>query len=159
MQGLNRVTLVGNIGATPALRYTGAGQAVLNLRIATNDRWTDKQGEVHDRVEWHYVVVWGPRASGLAKHVRKGTGLIIEGRLETRSYEDKDKTKRYRTEVVATNVLFAGGPRQEQGERAGAGDAQEPDFAEDAPPTQAPPTNGNGGGERSYQMYDGDIPF
>ncbi|HEU5316773.1 MAG TPA: single-stranded DNA-binding protein [Chloroflexota bacterium] len=154
--GLNRVTLMGNVGATPALRYTGAGQAVLNLRIATNDRWTDKSGEVHDRVEWHDVVVWGPRASGLVKHVHKGSALLIEGRLETRSYEDKDKVRRYRTEVVATNVLFAGEPRG-KGDDA-RGDAHEP--IDEPPPTQSPPINGNGhAGPAVAVPYQDDIPF
>ena len=106
-EGMNRVILLGNLGADPELRYTTAGVAVLSIRLATNESWVDKNKEPQERTEWHTVVVWGPRAEGLARVLTKGTGVLVEGSLRTSSYE-KDGQKRYRTEVHARDVLFTG---------------------------------------------------
>lgn len=115
MEGLNRVTLVGNLGAEPELRHTQSGQAVLNLRLAVSESWFDKErGERKERTEWVTVVLWGKRGEALAKILAKGSSVLIEGRLQTRSWE-QDGQKRYSTEVVATNVLLVGGRRDSQG--------------------------------------------
>ena len=107
MSGLNRVTLLGNVGADPELRYTANGTAVLNIRLATSETYVDKNKEVQERTDWHAVVVWGPRAAGLAKVVVKGACVLVEGGLRTSSYE-KDGVKRYKTEVHAREICFTG---------------------------------------------------
>jgi len=113
--GLNRVYLIGNLGQTPELRYTQSEQAVLSLRLATNERFKNRDGEWQDRTEWHTVVVWGRRAEGLAKIVKKGTQLCAEGRLQTRQWEDRQGEKRYTTEVVAREIILLGGRRDGDG--------------------------------------------
>lgn len=105
--GMNKVILLGNLGADPELRYTTAGVGVLNFRLATHESYVDKNKELQERTEWHTVVVWGPRAEGLARVLTKGTGVLIEGNLRTSSYE-KDGQKRYRTEVHAREVCLTG---------------------------------------------------
>jgi single-strand DNA-binding protein len=107
-EGLNRVYLIGNLGQQPELRFTGNNNPVLSLRLATNERFKDRDGNWKDRTEWHTVVVWGKRAEGLAKILEKGTQLCIEGRLQTRQWEDRQGEKRYTTEVVARDVLLLG---------------------------------------------------
>jgi single-strand DNA-binding protein len=104
---MNKVILLGNLGADPELRYTTAGVAVLSMRLATNESYVDKNKEPQERTEWHTVVVWGNRAAGLSRVLTKGSSVLVEGGLRTSSYE-KDGTKRYRTEVHAREVLFAG---------------------------------------------------
>ncbi|AUX41557.1 single-stranded DNA-binding protein [Sorangium cellulosum] len=106
-EGLNKVILMGNLGADPELRYTGSGTAVLQLRMATNESFMDKNKELKERTEWHNIVFWGPRAESLAKVLNKGDGVLIEGGLRTSSYE-KDGIKRYRTEVIARDLRFTG---------------------------------------------------
>src|SRR5689334_9592316 len=106
-QGLNKVILLGNLGAEPELRHTQGGQAVLHLRLATNESRLDKNRELKERTEWHNVTVWGPRAEALAKLLAKGTCVLVEGRMSTTSYE-KDGVKRYRTEVVAREICLTG---------------------------------------------------
>jgi single-strand DNA-binding protein len=105
--GMNRVILLGNLGADPELRYTTSGVAVLSIRLATNESYLDKNKEPQARTEWHTVVVWGPRAEGLARVLTKGAGVLVEGTLRTSSYE-KDGQRRYRTEVHARDVFFTG---------------------------------------------------
>ncbi len=109
MEGLNQVTLLGNLGADPELRMTSGGQAVLKLRLATSQTYVDKDKRRQERTEWHSVVVWGKRAEGLAKLLGKGSRLLVAGRLQTQSWEDAAGQKRYRTEVVANDVLLQGG--------------------------------------------------
>ncbi len=117
--GINRVILLGRLGADPELRTTQGGLSVLNLRLATNESYVDKAKQVQDRVEWHDVVVWGNRAEALAKILAKGDGLLVEGGLRTSSYE-KDGVKRYKTEVHAREVCItakaraASAPRDEK---------------------------------------------
>jgi single-strand DNA-binding protein len=128
MDGLNRVMLMGNLGADPELRMTAGGQAVLNLRLATSESYLDKNKERTERTEWHNVVIWGKRAEGLAKIVHKGDRIFIEGGLRTTSYEDRDGNKRYKTDVIANNVLLNGkaapgmrGARTDDAEPTGSG--------------------------------------
>lgn len=116
-EGLNRVLLLGNLGADPELRMTQGGQAVLKLRIATTERYLDAQKSWQEKTEWHSVVVWGKRGEALQRILTKGSTVFIEGSLRTTSYDDKDGKKVYRTEVNATNVILAGG----RGAGAGGG--------------------------------------
>jgi single-strand DNA-binding protein len=106
-EGLNRVILLGHLGADPELRYTTGGTAVLNMRLATNESFLDRNKELQERTDWHQVVVWGARAEGLSKILMKGACLLIEGGLRTSSYE-KDGTKRYKTEIHAKEICLAG---------------------------------------------------
>jgi single-strand DNA-binding protein len=116
--GLNKVMLLGNLGADPELRVTPSGSAVLKLRLATTESYLDRNNERQERTEWHSVALWGKRGEALAKFLSKGERIFVEGSIRTSSYE-KDGEKRYRTEVVATNVVLCGG------KRGGAGEAEE----------------------------------
>lgn len=107
--GLNRVMLLGNLGAEPELRTTSGGQAVLKMRLATTETFLDRNRARQERTEWHSVVLWGKRAEALHRFLAKGSRIFVEGALRTSTYDDRDGNKRYRTEVVATNVIFAGG--------------------------------------------------
>lgn len=115
MEGLNRVFLLGNLGADPELRVTSGGQAVLKLRLATTESYLDRNNTRQEKTEWHSVTLWGKRGEALAKILNKGDRIFVEGGLRTSSYE-KDGEKRYRTEVNATNVILngRGGEREEQ---------------------------------------------
>lgn len=119
-EGLNRVLLIGNLGQDPELRYTQGGDAVLNLRLATTERWTDKNGEKQERTEWHSAVMWGKRAEGLSKFLKKGDALYAEGQLQTRKWEDKQGGARYSTEVKVGKVILLGGGK-DQGHGGGGG--------------------------------------
>lgn len=105
--GMNKVILLGNLGTEPEVRYTSGGTAVMHFRMATNESFLDRNRQLTERTEWHSVVMFGPRAEGLARVLAKGSQLLVEGTLRTSSYE-KDGTKRYKTEVHAREVCFAG---------------------------------------------------
>ena len=117
-EGLNRVMLLGNLGADPELRFTQSGQAVLNMRLATTESYLDKNKVRQERTDWHNVVLWGKRGEALAKFLTKGTTIFVEGGLRTSSYDDKEGNKRYKTEIHATNIILSG----RGGGRGGAGD-------------------------------------
>jgi len=106
-EGLNRVMLMGNLGADPELRFTQGGQGILNMRMATTETYLDRDKVRKERTDWHNVVVWGKRGEALAKILAKGSSIFVEGSLRTSSYE-KDGTKRYKTEVIANNIILAG---------------------------------------------------
>ena len=108
-EGLNKAILIGNLGQDPELRYTQGGQAVLNLRLATTETFFNRDKERQQRTEWHTVVVWGKRGEALNKILSKGRSICVEGRIQTRRWEDRDGNKRYGTEIVATNVILVGG--------------------------------------------------
>ncbi len=110
MASVNRVTLLGNLGADPEMRYTPGGQAVANFRMATTDSWSDKSsGQRQERTEWHRVVVWGKQAELCNEYLKKGRQCYVEGRLQTREWTDKEGQKRYTTEIVANQIVFLGG--------------------------------------------------
>ena len=140
MDGLNKVMLLGNLGADPELRMTSTGQAVLNVRLATTESYLDKNRTRQERTEWHTVIVWGKRAEGLSKILRKGDRILVEGGIRTSSYDDRDGNKRYKTEVVANNVILSGSKN----------------GARPAPMDDAEPMAGPGVGQA---FEDDDIPF
>jgi len=107
--GVNKVIILGNVGADPELRYTPGGAAVTNFNIATNESWTDNNSERQERTEWHRIVVWGRLAEICNQYLRKGSKVYIEGRLQTRSWEGQDGQKRYTTEVVAREMQMLDG--------------------------------------------------
>ena len=106
MANLNKVTLIGRLGQDPEIRYTQSGSAVANTTIATNDYWTDKQGEKQERTEWHSLVMWGRLADLAQSYLKKGSQVYVEGRLQTRDWEDQQGQKHYKTEVVVTTMQF-----------------------------------------------------
>jgi single-strand DNA-binding protein len=109
MAGVNKVILVGNLGADPELRYTSGGNPVADMRLATSRRYTTRDGTSKEDTEWHRVVVWGKQAESCKEYLSKGRQVYVEGRLQTRQWEDRDGNKRYTTEVVAERVQFLGG--------------------------------------------------
>ncbi len=124
--GLNKVMLLGNLGADPELRMTSGGQAVLNLRVACSESYLDKDKQRQERTEWVSVTVWGKRGEALAKLLTKGSRVFVEGGLRTSSY-DKDGEKRYKTEVVASNVILAGGAKRDERPAQAVGRNEEDD--------------------------------
>lgn len=136
MASVNKVIIIGNLGADPEKRVTGTGQTVATLNVATNEKWTDKAGQKQERTEWHRVVVWGQQADNCAQYLSKGRQVYVEGRLQTRQWDDKEGNKRYTTEVVAQRVQFLGGGSGERRTEGGAGAVsveQTPDFDLGAP--------------------------
>ena len=107
--GVNKVILVGRLGADPKVRYTSNGGAVAHFNVATIESWLDKSGQRQERTEWHRIVVWGKLAELCGQYLNKGRQAYIEGRLQTREWTDKEGNKRYTTEIVAQNIQFLGG--------------------------------------------------
>lgn len=120
MASVNKVILVGNLAADPELRFTPSGnRAVCNLRVVTNEVYKDKAGNKQETAEFHRITVWGDQAEACNKYLAKGRSVYVEGRLQTRSWDDKDGTKKYSTDIVADRVQFLGGGK---GERESKGD-------------------------------------
>lgn len=150
-EGLNRVMLLGNLGADPELRMTSGGQAVLKLRLATSETYLDRNKVRQERTEWHSVVVWGKRGEALSKILSKGSRIFVEGGLRTSSYDDKEGKKRYKTEIVANNIILSGGGGGRGGPRSS-----------DGPPDEDTSSQGGGGyGDSDYGGggSDDEIPF
>jgi single-strand DNA-binding protein len=112
--GLNKVMVIGNLGRDPELRFTAAGQAVSNFSIAVNRRWKTSDGEQREGTEWFNIVAWGNLAEICGQYLRKGSKVYIEGRLQSRKWEDDQGQERWRTEVVARDMLMLDGRREEQ---------------------------------------------
>jgi len=146
MSSVNKVILIGNLGAKPELKYLPSGQAVCEMRLATNEKWT-KDGQTQEKTEWHRIKAWGKTGENCAQYLDKGRQIYVEGKLETRSWDDKNTgEKRYATEIVALTVQFLGG--------GGGGDGSDRSSPRSGP--RAP------GGSREGQgppPNDDDIPF
>ncbi len=132
MAGVNKVILVGNLGADPEIRYTPGGVAVANFSLATSENRTNKDGQRETRTEWHRIVAFGRLAEICGEYLSKGRQIYIEGRLQTRQWEDRDGNKRYTTEIVANQMQMLGSP----GDRASAGAPGEAPVAEEPPPAE-----------------------
>ena len=155
--GLNKVFLLGRLGNDPEVRYTTNGGAVANFNVATNESWTDKQGQKQERTEWHRVVFWGKPAEIIKQYLTKGRRLYIEGRLQTRSWEDKQGQKRYTTEIVGNDFMFL-----DSGDRGAAGRDAAPDALGGDFPAGAGGYVGGGAGrqeDHNQSSPDDDIPF
>jgi single-strand DNA-binding protein len=109
MGSVNKVILVGNLGRDAELRYTPGGAAVATLNMATTEVWNDKQGQRQEKTEWHRVILWGKQAESLQEYLTKGKQIYVEGRLQTRQWDDKDGNKRYTTEIKADRITLLGG--------------------------------------------------
>ena len=138
MASLNKVMLIGNLGADPEIRYTPSGAAVANFNMATRAQWTTKEGEKQDRTEWHRIVAWRRLGEICGEYLHKGSLVYIEGSLQTRSWEDRDGNKRYTTEIVAQGMQML--------DRAGK--SAEAVSTEERFPTEEP-----------LDVPDDDIPF
>jgi single-strand DNA-binding protein len=157
--GLNKVMLLGNLGADPELRMTSGGQAVLKLRLATSETYLDRNKTRQEKTEWHSVVIWGKRAEALGKFLTKGSRLFVEGALRTSSYDDKDGNKRYKTDIVATNVILAGSAAKGGGGGGGGSrDNYEGGGFDGGGFDSGPPPEARGGGF-GPSPDDDDIPF
>jgi single-strand DNA-binding protein len=144
MASVNKVIIVGNLGADPEQKYTQNNVPVTNFRVATTDRWRDREsGELKERTEWHRIVAWSRLGEICAQYLRKGKQVYIEGRLQTRSWEDQDGNKRFSTEIVAQTMQMLGRPGDEAefaGAREAAGAAGAAGAGKDfeAPPAPEP---------------------
>jgi single-strand DNA-binding protein len=151
MRGVNKVILVGNLGADPDVRYSSTGSAVVNFRIATSENWTNKEGGKETKTEWHRIVAFGKLAEICAEYLNKGKQVYIEGRLQSRSWEDKEGNKKWTTEVVANNVVMLGTASEAGGGSLASGSSARDQVRETGDePTEGPP-------EPSQQ--EDDIPF
>jgi single-strand DNA-binding protein len=150
---LNKAMIIGNLGRDPEMRYTPSGQAVTQFTVAVNRNWKDPNGEWKEETEWFRVVVWGQQAERAAEHLRKGNKVYIEGRLQTRQWEDQTGAKRYTTELVANQVTNLERRSRDEGAEEGA-------PASTSRPTRPAPSGDAGGGEK---LDDGnnfdDLPF
>jgi single-strand DNA-binding protein len=106
MKSLNKVLLIGHLGKDPELRYTKGGDAVASFSVATNESWKDAEGNTQERTDWHNIVAWRKLAEICAEYVKKGSKVYIEGKIQTRSYDDKDGVKKYVTEITANDLIM-----------------------------------------------------
>ena len=156
-RGVNKVILVGNLGADPDTRYMPSGKAVTNIRVATSESWKDRTtGDMQERTEWHSVVMYDKLGEIAAEYLRKGSQVYIEGKIRTRKWQDKEGKDRYTTEVIADQMQMLGG------RGCGGGASSEPRSPRQTPPaaedrTPGPADEGGGGGGGGE--FDDDIPF
>jgi single-strand DNA-binding protein len=108
MRGVNKVILIGNLGRDPELRYLPSGQAVAKFTLATGMKWKDKDGQLQERTDWHNIVAFGRQGEVCNEYLKKGSPVYVEGRIQTRSWEDKDGNKKYMTEIIAQSVNMLG---------------------------------------------------
>ena len=141
MASINKVFLIGNLGADPEVRFTSEGRAVANFRIATSEVWTDKSGQRQESTEWHRIVVWGKQAETCGEYLKKGRSVCVEGKIRTQEWQDRDGNRRFTTEIVADRVTFLGG-RQSDSAGGFRSEAPMPSMSNEPPP-----------------LEDSDIPF
>jgi single-strand DNA-binding protein len=161
MASVNKVILIGNLGKDPEVRYMPSGRAVANVTLATSDSWKDKNtGEKQERTEWHNVVFYSPLAEIAGQYLRKGSSVFVEGRLQTRKWQDKNGQDRYTTEVIANEMKMLGGRGSAGGSAPFGAEGADGDTASgpphppySAPAASRPPAPGVDNG------FDDDIPF
>ena len=170
MASVNKVILVGNLGADPETRYLPSGDAVANIRLATTDRYKDKSsGEMKELTEWHRVSFFGRLAEIVNEYLKKGSSVYIEGRIRTRKWTDQSGQERYSTEIVADQMQMLGGRatgRGDSGESASDSESQPRSRQQNRPAAQqpgaqpaAPAASGSFGGGGGFAEMDDDIPF
>jgi len=146
-RGINKAILIGNLGADPDVRHTAGGSAVTNLSLATSESWRDKQsGEMNEKTEWHRVVMFSRLAEIAGEYLRKGSKVYVEGRLQTRKWQDRDGNDRYTTEIVANEMQMLDG----RGGSEPLEDSGRPNYGNNSAPAPAPSGGGN---------IEDDIPF
>ena len=148
---INKAILIGHLGQNPELRYTSDGTPVCNISLATSENWKDHDGNTQSRTEWHRIVVWGRLAELCKDYLKKGRQVYIEGRLQTRSWDDKEGKKRYTTEIVANTIQFLGtAPDKSDHTTTDSG----VEYVNDAPINNVPPFDTN-----VSHISDEEIPF
>ena len=159
-RGINKVILVGNLGNDPDVRYTAGGAAIANVSIATTEGWKDREsGEMQEKTEWHKVVFFGKLAEIVAEYVKKGSQIYIEGRLQTRKWQDKEGNERYTTEIVANEMQMLGGRSSGGGGGAG-GPGGNPERERPAPSEgSSQPSRSSARPAADQNFVDDDIPF
>ena len=160
MASVNKVILVGNLGKDPEVRYMPSGDAITNITMATTDSWKDKNGEKQEKTEWHRIAFFGKLAEIAGEYLKKGSQVYVEGRLQTRKWQDKEGHDRYTTEIIADRM-------QMLGSRSGGGSGNY--EVQDKAPTEAgrEPSGGSGGGSSKpaakkggdFEDFEDDIPF
>jgi single-strand DNA-binding protein len=138
---VNKAILVGHLGSDPEVKFLPSGQAVANFSIATNESWQDKNGQKQERTEWHRLSVFGKLAENCGKYLTKGRQVYVEGKIQTRKWQDKEGKDRYTTEIIANQIQFLGGKSEGNNHQTGAGQSQgstgapqqgsEPSFTEE----------------------------
>jgi single-strand DNA-binding protein len=141
---INKVLLIGNLGSDPDVRYTQAGTAVCSISLATTEKIKAKDGTWNDQTEWHRCVVWGKLAENCEKYLQKGSKIYMEGRLQTRKWTDQNGTEKYTTEIIAREIKFLSGFRQQENSTSGYGNGHDSGY-------QEPPSGGMTGPD--------DVPF
>ena len=154
---VNKVILVGRLGRDPETRYTGGGQAVANFSVATDETYKDKAGDRQKRTEWHKIVVWGKQAEIAQQYLKKGSLIFIEGRIQSREWQDKEGQKRTSFEIVASNFRMLGG----RGDGSGGGGSTSGGSRAEGHDQSGPSDDfgGPGGGTGGPEISDEDIPF
>ena len=156
MASVNKVIIVGNLGADPETRYTPGGDAVTNIRVATTDKWKDKaSGEMKEQTEWHRISFWGRLAEIAGEYLKKGSQVYVEGRLQTRKWQDKDGQDKYTTEIVANQMQMLG---SRQGMGGGDRGADMGEGGGSRAPASKPAGAGAKGGGK-FDDFEDDIPF
>lgn len=154
MASLNKVMLIGNLGKDPELKYTPGGQAVATFSLATTRKWRDKEGGDKEDTQWHNIKVWGRQAEVAQQYLKKGRQIYVEGRLETRQYDDKEGNRKYFTEIVVEQFIMLGGKRDDAG--AGGGGA---DTSYDENAAQPSGRGYSAAPKTSMGVEDEDLPF
>lgn len=159
-RGINKVILIGNLGRDPEVRYTSNGSAVANITIATSEQWRDRQsGQSQERTEWHRVVLFGKLGEIAGEYLKKGQQVYIEGRLQTRKWQDQQGQERYTTEIVANEMQMLGGPRgggsADYNQDSNQGGGYQGGGAPSGGNNNPPPSSGGG----NFDDFDDDIPF
>jgi single-strand DNA-binding protein len=157
-RSINKITLLGNVGKDPEIRSSASGIMVANLTLATSDRFQDQQGNWQDRTEWHTLVAFKRTAEIVRDYVKKGSKLYIEGKLQTRSWDDKESgAKRYRTEIIVNELILLSG--REEGSGGGQGGYSRPASSSSTASFDQRPPAGQDDIAQSAEISDDDIPF
>lgn len=157
MSSLNKVQLIGNLGADPEVRYTQSGIATATLSVATTESWKDKDGNKQERTEWHRVVLYRRLAEVAGEYLRKGSSVYLEGKLQTRKWQDQNGQDRYTTEVVADEMKMLGGKPQGNGQ--GSGNQPPPQQSQNRPQQSQPQNRPSAPAQSAPPPYDGDFGF
>jgi single-strand DNA-binding protein len=158
MASVNKVILVGNLGRDPETRYMTSGEAVTNIRLATTDTWKDKNGEKQERTEWHNIVFYGRQAEIAGEYLKKGRQIYVEGRLQTRKWQDKEGQDRYTTEIIADRMQMLGS-REGGGAPPPSGDEPPAREKSSAAEPRAGAKAGAAPAKKKVDDLDDDIPF
>lgn len=166
---VNKVILVGRLGRDPETRYTGGGQAVANFSVATDETYKDKNGERQKRTEWHKITVWGKQAEIAQQYLKKGSLVFIEGRIQSREWQDKEGQKKVSFDIVASNFRMLGGKSDggsggggggyNRGAGSGGSGGGGEEFEQGGHSAPAEDTYSGGGGNSGPEISDEDIPF